>query len=155
VGSYAADALAVAGTVLIVSLSFLLGTMVILVVRAVGDYPSELEKVGSDISLYAYGIVVSLLFAIEAGRPVLSKLPNRYVPLALAIALLATLLTYGYNLKLASDVRKANKKYHDGIRTFRDLADALTDPKASTPLRRSVSLGFFPALSVVLLDLLG
>jgi hypothetical protein len=145
-----------AESTLLVVLSFLLGVLVLVSLRFIGKFPSELDRIGSDLNLYGYGISLSFVFGLEAGRPILRCLEPRWIPLAVAASLVLTLILYALNLQLSQRIRKMNPwRYSDGLETWEDLKDVCSSPAGKVLFKRSLILGFFPALTIVLLDILG
>ncbi len=140
----------------LIVLSFFLGVAAIVAIRYVGKFPSELDRIGSDLNLYGYGIGLSFVFALEAGRPVLQCLEARWVPLVTAAALLLTVILYAINLYISHKIRTSTgRRYPHGIETWENLQELLGQPGGRRLFRRSLQFGFFPTLALILLDIFG
>ena len=134
----------------------LLAVVLVLALRRIGQFPSELDRLGSDLNLYGYGIGLSFLFGTYFGRPVLRLIPSEHtVFLITVVALLISLILYGANLWLSNKIRQLHpRKYIHGVETIRDLLDVFADKRGCRLLGGSLAIGFFPTLLLVLFDTL-
>ncbi|HKI06489.1 MAG TPA: hypothetical protein VKK31_31210 [Thermoanaerobaculia bacterium] len=150
------EASGIAEDLAIVVLSLLLGVIVIIAIRFLGKFPSELDRIGSDLNLYGYGIGLSIVFAYEAGRPVLKCFRPSWIPLIAGAALIFTLILYGYNLHISQKIRDMNRfRFSDGLETWEDLDQLLSGRRGKALFRKSITIGFVPTLIIIAFDIVG
>jgi hypothetical protein len=142
-------------TVLLTTLTLLLGVAIVVAFRRVCDFPTELDRIGSDLSLYGYGVGLSFLFGTQTGKPVLSWLkPPERVTLLISVAILITLLFYCINMFLSRRMRAINRfQYRDGIETFDDLMEMLGERRGLQLFAFSIACGLLPTATLVVMDL--
>jgi hypothetical protein len=136
-------------------LVLLLGVGIIVVLRTIGAFPSELDRIGSDLNLYGYGIALSFMIGVQLNRPVLSWVgPPQRTTLFIGTALLLTYVLYGLNLFLSEQIRNVDReRYERGVNSVEDFFAILAQPRGARLIRWSLSIGFFPTLSMILADL--
>ena len=105
--------------------------------RMHSKYPSEIDRWGSDLNLFGYGIVAALGLRLHSA--------GSWVE----IALLATLALYLWNLALSEKMRAMDRaRYGHGIESFSELS-----PDCRTTWWFSLSLGFLPTYFLIVWDL--
>ena len=137
-------------------LALLLGVAVIVVFRYFCNFPTELDRVGSDLSLYGYGVGLTFLFGTQLGRPVLRWLqPPERVTLVVCLSILLTLLFYCINMFLSKQIRQLDRrKYRDGLESLDHLTAVLSDRQGRRFFAWSLICGLFPTLLLVAMDLM-
>jgi hypothetical protein len=140
---------------LFVVLSLLLAVVIVVFFRLYGNVPSELDRIGSDLSLYGYGVGLSFLFSKQLGRTVLEWLPENTFALFIVLALLVTLLVYLITLELSQRIRKLERgRFSDGVESWDELQALLRISAGRRYMSWSLTLGFVPALALVMLDMI-
>jgi hypothetical protein len=110
--------------------------------------------VGTDLSLYGYGLGLSFLFSKQLGRDVLSCVPPNGFPIFIVVALFLTMIIYLVTLRLSQRIRRMQKgKYSDGIDNWRELRAVLRESAGRRNMSWSLALGFLPTIVLVMLDM--
>lgn len=134
----------------------ILAIAIVVVLRRIGSFPTEFDRIGSDLSLYAYGIGLSLIVGIQLRRPVLSWAgsPERLVLFVFFMTLLAY-VSYGVNCFLSERIRDLRRRrYSSGIETETQLIEVIVDRRGRRLLASSIALGLFPTICLLVADLL-
>ena len=136
-----------------VALAIGVGSLVLL--RRAGDYPSELEKIGSDLNVYGLGVSLSLFVGKYHGLSLLDTIEIKGVALLITVVgLVFSGLFYHLNLYLSKQIRELpGAPCSGGIHSFEELDLVLRDTKGKKILFQSLALGFVPSLILTIADL--
>jgi hypothetical protein len=132
---------------------FLIGIIVFQVIlKVTSRFPSELDRIGSEINLYGFGILLSLLvLALDSKEPVFPWIEPGNVVLFICVALAATYCSYVVNLSLAERIRRLGRGgLKDGIETLEELSKVLVNPEGRRLMTFSLMLAFFPIAFLLL-----
>ncbi len=141
-------------TGVLTAMALMIGVALLVGIRLLGKFPSELEKIGSDLSLYGHGVALSFFLGFVLGRPVLTSLGSQQLIVGFALlGLLTSYFFYGYNLYIAKSIRECKPAYSNGLEELTDLGAVFADPHGRPLLVRSLALGLFPTVVLIVADL--
>jgi len=139
-------------TLVLTLLALFLGAWGLLGFRLFSKAPSELEKLGADLAVWAWGIVTYLFVKRARGEEVLlGMVPDNLLPLVLFSIALAVLFMYAGCLEHSESIKRL---YGGRLDKLSDLDDALKHPQAGRLLIRSAAVSFVAAAILTWLDLL-
>ena len=140
----------------LVALILLCAVGLVVGIRRFGRVPSELDRIGSDLSLYGYGVGLSFLFGAQIGRRVLPWVPPARVTLVIVLSILVTLFFYLVNLYLSDRIRHLDPhdRYLRGLDSFDDFREVVANPQGRRYIIRSLTLGFIPTLGLIIFDII-
>ncbi len=148
-------ALTLVGRLLVVGFSLVFGTLLVIAIRFLSDL-AEFDRVGSDLSLYGYGIALSFVFGLLLERPVLHQLPGglRLSFFFVFVAGVLSLIGYGINFKLSQMIRglSSSIRFRYGLNSFELLIEAWDAPRPRAYLILSLIIGSIPTLILVVSD---
>ena len=149
----ASQLLAVCHLALFSVAAMLLGTIFVVLIRAIGRFPAEFDRLGADISLYGYGVIISLATGRAAGRTVLNWLPERMLPLFILLAGVLMLTLYGVTFAMSSWIRGYSADHEHGVNTPSQLREAFAVARCKRIFLLSIVLGLMPTATFVILDI--
>ena len=117
--------------------------------RTWGKLPADLDRVGSELNLLAYGVAVSFLMGIFLDVTVLPGFPSKRsgaFVMTVFIFFIFNLLAYGYNAKFSDKLRSISP-LKNGVQNFADLKSVLKSPRQLLLLSVSWSVGLIPSVA--------
>jgi hypothetical protein len=138
-------------------LFFVAVPMVVAIRYKAHGIPSELDRIGADLSLFGYGIAVSLLLALFLGHRVFAKL-NVEAHEAFGIAFFSFLLSvfsYLFTLHQSECIRKTKGfRFGKGVEKISQIQMVRRDGSAKRALFWSLVVGFLPTAFLFALEVL-
>jgi hypothetical protein len=127
----------------------------VIFLRWVSKFPSELDRIGADVSLYACGSAFSLFAAAFLEQGVFKGTRKEDVLFVGTSGILLSLMSYFSSLYFSEGLRKhSNPLLPSGIDDWDQLTAVLHDPQCARYLKRAVGLGLVPGTFFFVLDIL-
>lgn len=124
------------------------------ILRFLGRFPTELDRIGSDLNLYGYGVAIALFGGTLVGRPGLAWVDSGWGRILVFGGGILTLLLYGCNLYISGRIRNLNQAlYVHGLDDAGHFAAAWQDPEGRRLIVWSLGLGLFPTILFTIADL--
>jgi len=136
-------------TVLVMLVSVFLIEVLVVTHRHFGNLPADLDRVGSELNLFAYGVAVTLLLGIFLDVAVLPRFPSKSSGaffLIVSMFFIFNLYAYGYNAKLSNRLR-SSPPLQDGINTLADIQHVLQNREILLLLTISWMFGLVPTVA--------
>lgn len=134
-------------------LTIVVFTLFLVFTKVLGRYPSELDKIGSDINLCGIGIsLFPYLGLIHNQMPFFGIESKEFSAFFSVILFLAAYISYWVNLDLSGRIRELDaSRYRNGVETFEELHEVLASPRGRHLMTVSLAVAFFPILIVLAL----
>jgi hypothetical protein len=144
--------LEILGRLAIICFIALFSAVLLVFFRVIGNFPSELDRIGSDISLFGFGMSIFLLLQAAQGRPILPRIGSPELSLVFAAtSLVVTLLAYVSNLYFSWRIRQLNlSDYAQGLETIEHLRRVMEDPRGRRLMTASLMFALFPTILISL-----
>jgi preprotein translocase subunit SecE len=136
-------------TVLVMLVCVFLIMILIVIHRHFGNLPADLDRVGSELNLFAYGVAVTLLLGIFLDVALLPRFPSKSSGaffLVVGMFFLFNLYAYGFNAKFSNRLR-SSPPLEDGINTFADIRHVMHSREKLFLLIISWMLGLVPTVA--------
>lgn len=123
--------------------------------RWVSKFPSELDRIGADVCLYACGSAFSLFAAAFLEQGVFKGARKEDVLFLGTSGMLLSLMCYFASLYFSEGLRKHSQpELPLGIDNWDQLKTVLNDKQCASDLKRTLGLGFIPGTFFFLVDIL-
>jgi hypothetical protein len=123
--------------------------------RWISRFPSELDRIGADISLYACGSAFSLFAAAFLEGGVIGGASKEDALFLGTSGILLSVMSYFASLYFSEALRKnATLRLPYGIDDWGQLSSILNDKDGATHFKLALALGLLPGIFFFLLDIL-
>lgn len=122
--------------------------------RAVSRFPTELDRIGADISLYACGAAFSLFGAAFLEQEALKGASNQAALFLGSTGILLSIMSYFATLFCSEELRRApGSTMISGIDNWQHLVEVLDNEATCKYFKASVTLGLLPGVLYFFLDI--
>ena len=139
----------------LIFLGLFFNVVVLVYFRLMSSIPSELDRIGSDLSLYGWGIGLSILLSTQTSHPMLGWLPAARVTLIVSVALVVNLALYILNMRFSKLMRAIKPELSEGLESYSHLREVLSHKSGFRLFVWSIILGLSPTVVLAALELWG